>query len=162
MLQKPKRHTVDVLFVITLFTVFAISVIVLTGIGARVYQSVVDSMSENYNSRTSFSYVYNKIHQYDHGNNVSIGTYAGQDALILSEEVNNISFSTYLYYYDGQLKEIFTRTGQEFDPEFGTDILSVAGFTLSQVTDTLLKCEITPEGGETEVLFLHLRSTDQD
>jgi len=162
MLQKPKRHTVDVLFVITLFAVFAISVIVLTGIGARVYQSVVDSMSENYSSRTSFSYVYNKIHQYDYDNRISIGTYAGEEALILSEEVNNISFSTYLYYYDGELKEIFTRTGQEFDPSFGTGILPVAGFSLSQVTDTLIKCEITPVGDETEVLFIHLRGTNQD
>ena len=52
--RKPKRHTVDVLFVITLFCVFAISVIMLTGIGANVYESIVagqqatvDSLSDS-------------------------------------------------------------------------------------------------------------------
>lgn len=160
MLHQQKRHTVDVLFVITLFAVFAISVIVLTGIGARVYQSIVDSMSDNYNSRTSFSYVYNKVHQYDQENQISIGQYAGQDALVLSEEINNVSFSTYLYYYDGELKEIFTRTGQEFGPEYGTGIMPIDGFTLSQITDSLYKCEIIPAGEASETIFLHLRSVN--
>ena len=160
MFKEQKKHTVDVLFVITLFAVFAISVVVLTGIGARVYQNIVDEMQDNYSSRTSFSYIYNKIHQNDSEGNISIGSYGGTDALIISEEIDNITYCTYLYCYDGSLKELFTRADQSFDPSYGTDILPLDAFSLTAVTDTLYRFEITPEGEAKETLFVHLRSAD--
>lgn len=160
MFKTEKRHTIDILFVITLFAVFALSVLSLTGVGARVYDSIVEKMSDNYESRTAFSYVVNKVHQNDADGAITIGTYGGCKALILTEEIDNVSYSTYLYYYDGAIKELYTRAGQEFDPTYGTDIMDVDGFEVSKVTDSLLKFEITPSGGETEVLFCHLRSED--
>jgi len=158
MFKDQKKHTIDVLFVITLFAVFAISVIVLTGVGARVYQNIVNKMEDNYNSRTSFSYVINKVHQSDADGLVTVGKYSGCDALIISEEIDNIVYNTYLYYYDGSLKELFTRQGQEFDPSFGTDILKLDGFSVKEVTDSLYEFDITPAGEEKETLFVHLRS----
>ena len=157
-MNKKSEHTVDALFVITLFLVFAISVVALTGTGAGVYQNVVDKMSSNYNSRTSFSYIYNKVHQSDMDGLVDVGQYMGNDALIISEEIDNITYCTYLYEYDGNIKELFTRAGQEFDPSYGTDILEVKGFSISKVTDSLYRFDIKPVKSADETLFVHVRS----
>ena len=157
-MNKKSEHTVDALFVITLFLVFAISVVALTGTGAGVYQNVVDKMSSNYNSRTSFSYIYNKVHQSDSDGLVSVGEYMGNDALIISEEIDNITYCTYLYEYDGNIKELFTRAGQEFDPSYGTDILEVEGFSIVKVTDSLYRFDIKPVKSADETLFVHVRS----
>ena len=157
-MNKTREHTVDALFVITLFLVFAISVVALTGTGASVYQNIVDKMSSNYSSRTSFSYIYNKVHQSDTDGLVSVGDYMGTDALIISEEIDNITYCTYLYEYEGKLKEIFTRQGSEFDPSYGTDILDVDEFSIEKVTDSLYRFDITPAKSPAETLFVHVRS----
>jgi len=157
-MNKSSEHTIDALFVITLFLVFAISVVSLTGTGASVYQSVVNKMSGNYSARTSFSYIYNKVHQSDVDGLVSVGTYSGGDALVISEEIDNITYCTYLYEYEGKVKELFTRYGQDLDPAFGTDILDVKSFKITKVTDSLYRFDITPDKSADETLFVHVRS----
>jgi hypothetical protein len=157
-MNKSSEHTIDALFVITLFLVFAISVVSLTGTGASVYQNVVNKMSGNYSARTSFSYIYNKVHQSDVDGLVSVGTYAGGDALVISEEIDNITYCTYLYEYEGKVKELFTRYGQDLDPAFGTDILDVKSFKITKVTDSLYRFDITPDKSADETLFVHVRS----
>lgn len=156
--KNERRHTVDVLFVITLFCVFAFSIILLTGAGANVYESIVDSMTENNNSRTSFSYLKNKIHQSDMEGCVSVGEYEGLESLIISEEIDNVVYCTYLYCYDGTIRELFTRSGQKFDPSFGTVILQAKDFHAEEVKEGLIKFEITPDGCERETLFVNVRS----
>ena len=157
-MNKSSEHTIDALFVITLFLVFAISVVSLTGTGASVYQSVVNKMSGNYSARTSFSYIYNKVHQNDVDGLVTVGTYAGGDALVISEEIDNITYCTYLYEYEGKVKELFTRYGQDLDPAFGTDILDVKSFKITKVTDSLYRFDIRPDKSADETLFVHVRS----
>jgi hypothetical protein len=160
MFKDSKRHTIDVLFVITLFAVFAMSIMVLTGIGASVYEKIQDSMSENYDSRTAFSYISNKIHQNDTNGNISLGTYGGTDAVIISEEIDNVTYCTYLYCCDGYLKELFTRAGQEFDLEYGTNILELDSFSASYETDTLIRFELKPKDADKETVFVHISSQD--
>ncbi len=151
-------HTVDALFVITLFLVFAVSVVMLTGTGARVYRNIVNSMTENYNSRTSFTYVINKIHQNDTEKAVALGEYDGLDAVLISEEVNNVNYCTYLYFYDGYMREIFTRYGSEFDPGLGTPLFALKDFDAVSVTDSLYRFDLTVPNGAKESLFVHLNS----
>ncbi len=158
MLKDNKRHTIDVLFVITLFAVFAMSIMTLTGIGASVYKKIETSMSENYDSRTAFSYISNRLRQSDTNGNISLGTYGGTDAVIITEEINNVTYCTYLYCYDGHLKELFTRAGQEFDLGFGTDILELDAFSATYETDTLIRFELTPKDTDKETVFVHVSS----
>lgn len=153
-----KKHTVDVLFVLLLFCTFAFSVISLTGIGAGVYQNVVDKMSESYNERISYSYFINKVRQSDVNGNISSGTFKGTNALIISEEIDNITYHTYLYCFEGHIKEMFVRAGNEFDPSFGTDIMEVENFSVDCVTDSLFKLTVTPIDSSTETIFIHSRS----
>ena len=73
--QKQDKHIVDVLFVIGLFCIFALSSFFLISIGANIYRKTVAHMDENFNTRTSLSYVVEKIRQADSEGAVSIGTF---------------------------------------------------------------------------------------
>lgn len=146
------------LFVVTLFSCFAISIIMITGMGAQVYQNIVDSMTDSFNTRTSFSYIINKVHQNDFNGAISVGKYEGQDALIISEEIDNITYCTYMYAYDGYLKEIFIRKDQSFDPAYGNNILTIDDFNVSSISDSLIKFEVTPTNSSTKSLYVHTRT----
>lgn len=50
----------DILFVLALFGVFAVSALSLVTIGADVYQHTVEDMSVNYDSRTAVSILWKR------------------------------------------------------------------------------------------------------
>ncbi len=154
-----KRHTVDILFVITLFFVFAFSVISLTGVGANVYQNVVDDMSDSYSSRISFSYFINKVRPGDTDGNVTVGSYKGNDAIVIYEEIDNIRYCTYLYAYEGCIKELFARADNEFDPSFGTSIMEIESFNIDKITDSLIRLNVKPKDLDEESVLIHVRSS---
>lgn len=156
--SKVRRHTIDVVFVITLFSCFAISIIMITGMGASVYQNIVDHMSRNYNSRTAYSYIINKVHQSDVGGNITVDFYSNEPALVINEEIDNITYCTYLYYYDGFIKEVFTRKGQSFDLSYGNNILEVNDFKVIRLSDSLIQFNIVTKDNETKTLFTHIHS----
>lgn len=160
-LYKTKRHTVDVLFLITLLCVFAISLITLTGTGATVYEHIVDRMDSNFVSRSSFSYVINKIRHNDRLGNVSIGKYGDADAIIISEEISNTEYCTYLYYHDGSLREIFSRKNQFFDPSLGNSIIELSDFSIEKISDSLCKVILVNTTSDVSTLYISLRSTAQ-
>ncbi|MCR4960277.1 MAG: DUF4860 domain-containing protein [Lachnospiraceae bacterium] len=155
---KTHKHTIDILFVLILFCVFAFSVIMVLGTGAGVYSNIVDGMEANYDFRTSSAYLFNKVHRSDAGGNVRCGTFGDSDALLLLEEIDNIYYCTYLYYYDGALMELFTRYGQDIAPEYGTEIMKLDSYKLKQLSPSLYEFEIVSEEGESSVLYVHTRT----
>lgn len=156
--SKIKQHTIDIVFVIALFSCFAISIIMITGMGASVYQNIVDDMTENYNTRTSFSYIVNKVHQSDKNGYITVGDFNGHESLIILEEIDNITYCTYMYYHEGFLKELFTRKGQDFDPAYGNNIMELDSFKITKVSDSLIRFDITPSNGKKQTIFTHLRT----
>ena len=67
-----KHFIVDILFVLALFGVFAVSALSLVTIGADVYQHTVEDMSVNYDSRTAVSYIMEKVRQSDTADSISL------------------------------------------------------------------------------------------
>lgn len=156
--SKARNHTIDVLFVLILFAVFALSVVSLTGTGAQIYSNLVDSMETNYEARTASAYLINKIHAADSEGNVRIGTFGDGSCVLLLEEIDNITYCTYLYHYDGQLMELFTRLDDTIDPKYGTAIMEADIFTITALTDSLTEFQISDGKGGTETLYVHTRS----
>ena len=112
------------------------SVIMLTGAGAGVYEKIVGNMEKNYDSRTAGTYLFNRIHRADREGSIAVGTFNGTDALLMFEEIDNVTYCTYLYYYDGKLMELFTRYEQNIDPPCGNVIMELSDYKLSQIVDT--------------------------
>ena len=155
--KRPARHVIDMLFVLALFLLFALSATALIVLGADVYERNASRMEDNYSLRTAGAYLTEKLRRTQVTGSVAIGEIDGRHALLLCEDINGISFTTYLYVHDGELTELFARS--ELDPpaSSGTGILPVMDIRFSFDDDHLLRITLTETGGHTHDLLLSIR-----
>lgn len=155
--KKENRHMIDILFVISLFCVFAFSALMLVIIGADIYKSTVTHMEENYTTRTSYAYLSEKIRQKDNLDGISIVQFGDGDALALSEEIADNHYYTYLYLYDGSLRELFSATPESLGPEAGQEIMDCASFSITEVQSGLYLFHLESPDGQTTDLYTATR-----
>ena len=79
---------------IVLIALFAISALVLLAAGMQVYKNVVLASNENFELRTSLSYVATRVRQFDASGSVDVAQYDGMDVLVLSEEFDGDIYNT--------------------------------------------------------------------
>lgn len=160
MLRLDNRRTtkIDGVFVITLFTMFAVTAFLLILIGAKQYQHTTDTMDDNYETRTISSYLTEKLRQNDAGGTIAITKLDGNPALSLKTVENNISYVTYIYYYDNALREIVVNDSSVFSLKTGQEIIKTGGFATEMVSENLLKITITTTKGKNQTLYLTLHS----
>lgn len=164
--MKQERHfVVDILFVLALFGVFAVSALVLVTIGADIYQKTVSDMNTNYDNRTAIAYITEKIRQSDcilsDGTPaVSIGTLEEIPALVLTDELDGEYYCTYLYLQDGWLRELYMRRGAylgENMADAGKNILELESLSYEQTAPNLLHVVMRTPDGNFRRLALSLR-----
>lgn len=143
-----RKHMVDILFVLTLFFVFALSALTLVVLGANVYRSTVDHMDESFTDRTSYAYVTQKLRQNDEAGALSVGEFGGCNACVITQEINNTIYNTYIYAYDGYLCELLARADMDMGPEDGTKILELGEFEIEAITPKLSKIHLSFADGE--------------
>lgn len=159
--EEPGHHIVDVLFVLALFGVFAASALMLVTLGANIYKQTVASMGDNFTERTAYSYLTEKIRQNDTFDAIDMGELDGIPALVMTERIDEQEYCTYLYYYEGYLKELYIRK----DTFAGTDILSagqniiaLSSFKAEKSTDGFIKLILDTGSGRPFTLYAALRS----
>lgn len=140
--KNDNRHMVDVLFVLTLFFVFALSALTLVILGANVYRTTVDHMDSHFNTRTSYAYISQKLRQSDIDDCIYVSTFGDSPACVMTEEVNGSVFNTYLYEYDGYLYELLTRADMNMEPSAGTKIMEISSLDIEQISDSLYKFKL--------------------
>lgn len=168
-MKQERSFIVDVLFVLALFGVFAISALVLVTIGADVYQHTVQDMTDNYETRTAISYVTEKIRQNDITaedctGSVNITTLAGEPALMLTQHVDEQAYCTYLYLYNGYLKELFMQQDSSLGGnalEAGTNIMELDSLHLEQISPRLLSIEMSTKQGELHRIYVSTHCDDK-
>ncbi|MDR0425239.1 MAG: DUF4860 domain-containing protein [Clostridiales Family XIII bacterium] len=121
--------TAVVLLLIGIFVLLATGVLTL---GVSVYNNTTVSASENYTHRTALSYIANQVRRGDTAGGIEVRSLDGVDALALRSEIGGTGYITYLYCYDGQLRELFTEEGVEQELASGTVVMPLAelGFSL--------------------------------
>lgn len=159
MKQKQEHHIIDILFVIALFCIFALSAIFLISIGANIYGKIVSHMENNFDGRTAFAYVTEKIRQSDCGGNITIEDLEGEPALVIHQTVNDTVYATYLYEHDGFLKELMVRIDTPLGRSAGQVILSVSDFSLKEIKPDLYFFSITTKDNEHYELLVSTKST---
>ncbi len=145
--EHSKKHTVDILFIITLFGAFIVSALFIVVLGAHVYESTVNDMESNFTSRTAIAYVTEKIRQHDSSDAISIISVDSAPVLSLYQEYDNIPYYTYLYAYDGYLKEITVKENYPLSLDQGQNILTISAFNMKKVTSHLYSFNITDNSG---------------
>lgn len=161
--EREKRHIVDILFVLALFLVFTLSTLTLVLFGANIYQNTVNSMEDNYNARTVCSYISGKFRSNDSAGDISIGSIDGQPSLILNQEINDASYRTYIYEYDGYLRELFVSDSVTLGAEVlnaGNKLCPIDKFEVSECNEGLnpVKITVSLPDGDIESIYLSSRT----
>lgn len=156
--QEQKTWLVSLIGMIFIVGIFAIASLFLVNIGVQVYKNVVVANNDNFQLRTTLSYVATKVRQADVTESVSIEKIDGLDVLALEEEISGMDFVTYLYFYNGVLYEHFMEKDGYFEPGYGMKTFEIADFSMNKDTDGMLRFTATNLGGDREELQLQLRS----
>ncbi len=156
--QNRKRHMIDFLFPIALFFIFTLSALMVVLFAARIYQSSVENSSRNDTARTALSYVAEKIHQNDISDSITLGSFDNCDSLVIRQDYNGDSYTTYIYVHDGSLKELFIKDGANAAASNGKSILDVTSFSMTQLNDNLLKFNCIDKNGHSASIIVGLES----
>lgn len=135
--RSQKNHGIDALFPITLFlvlTIFALMVIVLA---AKVYENTTANSHRNHQSRIALSYISEKVHQSEDCA-ISIEQFETTNALTLTRFYEGSRYDTYIYYYDGALRELFAKEDVGFSLSDGKVILELQEFSMKEIANGLL------------------------
>lgn len=161
-LDNNRSTKIDSVFVIALFTMFAVTAFLLILIGAKQYQHTANTMDANYESRTISSYLTEKIRQNDSRDMIAITELEGTTALTLYTNENDVTYITYIYYYDNALREIVVNESSVFSLSSGQEIIETGNFEAELVQENLLKITITTTTEKTQTLFLPIHSSRKE
>lgn len=159
-MNKSSQHAIDFLFSIALFFVFSATALVVLLLSANIYKGVVTDSKENFETGTALSYITEKIHQNDEAgtNNIYLCKFDGCDALAIAQDYNSVTYITYIYELDGELKEAFIQEGAAVSATSGTTIMMLDNITFSQVADDLLYVSCVPVDGSSASTLINIHS----
>lgn len=136
---KQNSHMIDIIFSLALFCVFTASALLVVLIGAKVYKSASAAMNENFDTRTSLTYIATKIRQNDAAEAVFLTELDGAPALAIEQEIDGDRYRTYIYHFDGELREIFAASESDVHAFDGQAIMDLAGLKMEDRGGNLLR-----------------------
>ena len=148
-----KGHSIDLLFTVSLFCVFALSALGVTAAGAVLYQRTVSQERSDYNLYTALSYIEQKLKSCDQAGEISLEEEEPGTVLCLHQEIGDSSYHTYIYAYEGSLTELFIPADREPDFSGGTPLLDIADLELTQTGQGLFSLTVTESGGTSQTLL---------
>lgn len=150
---KIRRHTVDVLFTLALFCVLAASSLLVAVLGAQVYEGIANRMSDHYTSRTTLSYLVNKIRQNDLSGSIWLGELGDGTALVMEETLEGEQYQTWIYRSGGELRELLTRADNPIRPEDVQAIMPLEHLKMEEVGPGLFRFSVQTGSGEDSVMI---------
>ena len=141
------KNKIDTVFVLIIFSVFALSVLMVLMLGARVYKKATDITSEAQSDRTLLSYMWTKVKNGDKSGSVSAGEFYGIPALCFDEVISGTQYRTVIYQYDGWVYELFseyslfteTDPEQQFKPVDGVRVMRIDDLSVEEAAYGLIK-----------------------
>lgn len=149
-----EKHSIGGAFVLVLFAVFVVAIIAVLALGAVSYKGLVSRENKRYNQRIITSYVVAKVRGNDVKGGVKVGGFADPEkeddveTLHLYREVEGERVDTRIYYYKGQIYELYTLEGLEMNPEAGNPLLEAKGLKFEKKDGLLTITSVSAEGIE--------------
>ena len=134
-----RKRSIDTIFVLIVFSIFAVSILMVLMFGASIYRNINELSRESESEHTALSYIWTKTKNFDDADSISIGEFNGITALLIDESFGDYNFRTAIYHYDGWLYELFSQVGLEFSPADGTRIVMVDNLSFETVNDRLFR-----------------------
>ncbi len=156
--RERRRHSIELVFILSLFLLFAISSITAILFGISIYSHTFSSMNRGYSSRTFTAYITEKIRQSDAAGSLYIDDSDDYERLVLTQTINGEVYSTSLYEYDGFLYELFSKADIKLSPDAGQKILPLSELDFEFASPTLLRVRYTDEFEKNAVVYVSLHS----
>lgn len=132
------------------FGIFALSVtaVLLTGAGA--YRKLTERDTAAHESRVAVRYLTTRFHQAP-----SVGTedFQGVQALTIREEIGGRTYLTWVYCYEGFIRELFSAESANVALEDGEKILEAEALTFARADSLLTVCCTDGDGNMQQVLL---------
>lgn len=157
MIKKNYRHSIAFIFIFLLMLVFTLLAVIIISFGANIYKESVNNMDKSFSSQISSAFFTTKIHQNDFEGMIEVKDIDNISVLCLTCLENNISYTTYLYEYNGFLCEYFTNSDYEFDLINGTRITPMTNVSFVY-RDNLLEISYLDDYNFAHSLYLTIHS----
>ena len=146
-------HPAETLAALLTLTLLALCLLAVLLAGAGTCRRLTERGRASGDSRTAAQYLATRVRQADAAGTVSLEPFGTGNALVLEEA----GCRTWVYCYDGWLRELFSAAGEAFSPDAGEKLLPSRGMSL-KLEDGLLSCELLIPGEDPVRLTLALRS----
>ena len=123
--MKEQKHSIEVIFTMVTFLMYAMALLMFVSLGATVYRSVTQQMELHQTQRTAENYLREKVRQNDRAGDVSIGEIEGVPALQIGQTVGGKEYVTYIFTEGGSLKELLVSAEKKAKMSDGTVLLSM-------------------------------------
>ena len=153
-LNRNNSRAIDTFFILALLALFAITSFFVIIIGARQYHSIANQMTENYETRTASSYLVEKFNQNDIEGSVELADIGGIPAIALAQTIHEQTYTTYIYAYDGYLREVTASANATITPASGQKIVEAAGLDIKACSNNLYCFTITDTYGNACPIFV--------
>lgn len=154
------KTKIDTLFLVSLFVLFAFTSCILVLLGAKQYHTTADSMNQNYEVRTAFSYFSEKVRQNDHAS-INLTNFDGIPALVITETTEAAAYQTYIYVYDHNLCELFVESQTDIHPSMGQPIVSMNALDMELSDRGLLTLTFTDTQNISHTRYLYVHTASQ-
>lgn len=135
--MRQNSQTMGFVIGLILTCMFAVCVFLALAAGAGIYKNISAVMDGQFGAQTAVSYAATKLRHYDAAGCVSLGKLEDTDALILSEEIDGEEYLTYLYCWDGYLRELYCAADAGLLPGDGQQIIAAEEFRFRQEGEML-------------------------
>lgn len=142
-----RSHSIDFLFIIGLFILFALCALTVVMIGSKVYSSTVDTMESAHDNNTAMNYILEKVSLHNNGH-VQVIRDGQKDVLCLTDG----SHKDYLYAKHHHLYEY--QSDQAFTAQNGQQILTIDSLHFS-ISHHLLTIRLSVNGHK-QTSYMHL------
>ena len=155
-----KRNRITDIFPILLFLVFTLSALGIVTFSVQIYRNIVERAEGRFDTETAAAYISEKFRNHDESGSIGISDFMGNEALAIDETIKDVPYITYIYVYDGYLRELFTEKDKvsECSAADGNEILPMAEMKTERLSDRLVKLMFTDTDGKQEETFLSLKS----
>ena len=140
-----KKHSIDSFAALLLFAMYVLFLLFLLLFGAGNYKASVNGLETNNNLYTAASYITTRFHQQAQADSVSLEDFQGTRSLCFRERISQKDYCTYIYFYEGALKELFTAADSQADLSMGTSLAQLSDFRIENLED---------RAGHTSTFFL--------
>jgi len=165
MKKKLILHNFDGIFILLLFALFAGSLLLVLLTGAGSYKRVAERDAETYARSTCSQYIAAKVRHADRIDGVKLGSFTSPEdpqaddisTLYLLQEIDGVSYATRVYWYDGEVRELFSEMSLSMNPEDGNQVMEAEELSF-RVQDGMLEVTSVGASGAEDRLLLSLRS----